>query len=56
MVGHAVFNHQGKTYRLAATDAGDGKLFIIFKDKTSGHETYGAGRFCIPKNLMTKAK
>jgi len=45
LVGHAVFEFQGKTYRLAATDAGGGRLFIIFKDKTASHETYGAGRF-----------
>jgi len=49
LVGHAVFKYQGKVYRLAATDAGDGKLFIIFKDKTAGHETYGAGRFLYPE-------
>lgn len=45
LLGHAVFVVEGKTYRLAATDAGAGKLFLIFKDQTSGHETYGAGRF-----------
>jgi len=45
LVGHAVFEWKGKTYRLAATDAGGGRLFIIFKDKTTSHETYGAGRF-----------
>ena len=45
LVGHAVFEWKGKTYRLAATDAGGGRLFIIFKDKTTAHETYGAGRF-----------
>jgi len=45
LLGHAVFAINGKTYRLAATDAGAGKLFLIFKDKTAGHETYGAGRF-----------
>ncbi len=45
LLGHAVFTISGKTYRLAATNGGDGKLFIIFKDQTTGHETYGAGRF-----------
>lgn len=45
LVGHVVFTHNGKTHRLAATDGGDGKLFIVFKDTTAGHETYGAGRF-----------
>jgi len=24
---------------------GDSELFIMFADRTSGHETYGAGRF-----------
>ena len=45
LLGHAVFRINGNLYRLAATDAGGGKLFLIFKDKTAGHETYGAGRF-----------
>ncbi|MFN8347173.1 MAG: DUF1684 domain-containing protein [Spirosomataceae bacterium] len=45
LLGHAVFTVDGKTYRLAATDAGDGRLFLIFKDQTAGKETYGAGRF-----------
>jgi hypothetical protein len=45
LLGHAVFTVGTQTFRLAATDAGDGKLFLIFKDKTTGHETYGAGRF-----------
>ncbi|MFN4145611.1 MAG: DUF1684 domain-containing protein [Runella sp.] len=45
LLGHVVFEVEGQTYRLAATDAGDGRLFLIFKDKTAGHETYGAGRF-----------
>jgi uncharacterized protein (DUF1684 family) len=42
--GTVVFEHGGKTYRLDAL--GDEKgLFLIFKDQTSGSETYGAGRF-----------
>lgn len=45
LVGHVVFTLNGKTHRLAATDGGGGKLFIVFKDTTAGHETYGAGRF-----------
>lgn len=45
LLGHTVFQLNGHSYRLAATDAGDGKLFLIFKDKTTGKETYGAGRF-----------
>jgi uncharacterized protein (DUF1684 family) len=43
--GAVVFERDGKTYRLDALDEGDGKLFLIFADQTSGKETYGAGRF-----------
>jgi hypothetical protein len=45
LVGYVAFTLNGKTHRLAATDGGGGKLFIVFKDTTAGHETYGAGRF-----------
>lgn len=43
--GVLVFTHGGKTYRLEALDEGDGQLFLIFADRTSGKTTYGAGRF-----------
>jgi uncharacterized protein len=43
--GAVVFEKDGKTYRLEAVDEGDGQLFLIFADRTSGKETYGAGRF-----------
>ncbi|GBD86447.1 hypothetical protein BMS3Abin03_00367 [bacterium BMS3Abin03] len=42
--GQLIFNKDGKTYKLDAIDEGD-KFFIIFADRTSGEETYGAGRF-----------
>lgn len=42
--GTLVFSVNGKEYRLDAVDSDD-ELFIIFKDKTSGKDTYGAGRF-----------
>ncbi|MGK9368254.1 DUF1684 domain-containing protein [Melioribacter sp. Ez-97] len=42
--GALVFEKDGNTYRLDAIDAGE-RLFIVFADKTSGVETYGAGRF-----------
>jgi uncharacterized protein len=42
--GTLVFSKDGKEYRLDAVEEGD-QLFIIFKDATSGKETYGAGRF-----------
>jgi uncharacterized protein (DUF1684 family) len=45
--GALVFTHQGKEARLDAVlespDSTD--LFVMFADATSGHETYGAGRF-----------
>ncbi|MCB1570952.1 MAG: DUF1684 domain-containing protein, partial [Xanthomonadales bacterium] len=45
--GEAVFEHAGKTFELLPvleTEEVD-ELFYIFADKTSGKETYGAGRF-----------
>jgi uncharacterized protein (DUF1684 family) len=45
--GAIVFTKDSKEYRLDAVldgpDADD--LFILFADTTSGHDTYGAGRF-----------
>ena len=39
------FEGGGKPYRLEAlTDGGDG-LFVVFADRTSGHGSYGAGRY-----------
>jgi uncharacterized protein (DUF1684 family) len=45
--GYAVFQLHGKEYRLRPVlEAPDAKeLFFIFRDQTSGKETYGAGRF-----------
>ena len=43
--GAVVFERDGKTHRLQAVDEGDGQLFLIFADRTSGKSTYGAGRF-----------
>lgn len=44
--GALVFDIDGKTYRLdALTEAGEEQFFIIFRDETSGKETYGAGRY-----------
>jgi uncharacterized protein (DUF1684 family) len=39
------FQHAGKTFRLEALDEGEGTLFLVFADRTSGHGSYGAGRF-----------
>lgn len=45
--GKAVFERGGKTYEVQPVlETADAKqLFLIFADKTSGKETYGAGRF-----------
>jgi len=45
--GAVVFNKGGREWRLDTVleQPGDQQLFIMFADGTSGHETYGAGRF-----------
>ena len=43
--GAAVFEWQGKTYRLDALGSVEEGLSFIFGDETNGKETYGAGRF-----------
>ncbi len=45
--GAAVFERGGKTYRVEPVieTPGDTNLFLVFADKTSGKETYGAARF-----------
>jgi uncharacterized protein len=45
--GAVVFVKDGREWRLDAVleEPGDTELFIMFGDATSGHETYGAGRF-----------
>jgi uncharacterized protein len=45
--GAAVFQRAGKTYRIEPVieTPGDKELFLVFADKTSGKETYGAARF-----------
>jgi len=45
--GAAVFQRDGKTYRVEPVieTPGDTELFLVFADKTSGKETYGAARF-----------
>ncbi|HUP05267.1 MAG TPA: DUF1684 domain-containing protein [Bryobacteraceae bacterium] len=45
--GYAAFRLNGQDVRLypVIDDPGDKSLFFIFKDLTSGKETYGAGRF-----------
>ena len=45
--GAVVFTKDGREWRLDTVleSAGDRELFIMFADATSGHETYGGGRF-----------
>ena len=45
--GAVVFMKDGREWRLDAVleQPDDPQLFIMFADATSGHETYGAGRF-----------
>jgi uncharacterized protein (DUF1684 family) len=53
--GYAVFRIRGREYRLypILEEPGAKELFYIFRDLTSGKETYGAGRFLysgLPEN------
>ncbi len=44
--GAVVFEIDGSEHRLdVVAEPGDEQLFIIFGDQTSGHETYGGGRY-----------
>lgn len=44
--GALVFSLDGKEYRIdPILEQGEKDLFIIFKDRTAGHETYGAARY-----------
>ncbi|MBF6024351.1 DUF1684 domain-containing protein [Lysobacter niastensis] len=43
--GVVEFEREGRTFRLEALDEGGDELFLVFADRTSGHGSYGAGRF-----------
>jgi uncharacterized protein (DUF1684 family) len=45
--GAVVFSRDGREWRLQTVleNPADTQLFIMFQDATSGHETYGGGRF-----------
>ena len=43
--GTVTFEKDGKSFTLEAVDQGDHKLFLIYADRTSGHESYAAARF-----------
>jgi uncharacterized protein len=43
--GALEFEREGKAYRIEALDQGESTLSLIIADRTSGHESYGAGRY-----------
>src|SRR5690606_28465734 len=43
--GAVEFEHGGRPYRLEALEGEDGGLFLVFADRTSGHDSYAAGRY-----------
>lgn len=47
--GRVLFEKDGKPYSLEALDEGDGELFFVFADRTSGHQSYPAARFLYAK-------
>jgi uncharacterized protein (DUF1684 family) len=46
-LGVVEFVFGGQPYRLDALESMPGHLWLIFRDGTSGHETYGGGRFLV---------
>jgi len=53
IAGYVLFSLHGQEYRLEAEASPDGTLFIVFRDLTSGKETYPASRFldtAVPKD------
>lgn len=50
--GYAEFERDGKTYRLLGLgDENSESMWFLFADRTSGKETYGAGRFLYSDGL-----
>lgn len=45
--GVVEFTVRGRPYRLDALESTPGHLWLIFRDETSGHETYRGGRFLV---------
>lgn len=43
--GALEFEREGRTFRIEALDEGEGTLFLVFADRTSGHGSYPAGRY-----------
>jgi hypothetical protein len=48
--GALQFEREGKSFSIEALDQGGDTLMLIIADRTSGHDTYGAGRYLdVPK-------
>ena len=43
--GTLSFEKDGKQFTVQAIDEGDHRLFLVFADRTSGHDSYAAARF-----------
>ena len=43
--GTLTFEKDGKSFTVETVDEGDHRLFLVFADRTSGHESYAASRF-----------
>ncbi|CAN5162858.1 DUF1684 domain-containing protein [soil metagenome] len=43
--GTVTFSKDGKSHTLEAIDEGDHRLFLIYADRTSGHQSYAAARY-----------
>lgn len=43
--GTVTFQKDGKAYSLEAIDEGDHRLYLIYADRTSGHDSYPAARY-----------
>jgi uncharacterized protein (DUF1684 family) len=43
--GTLTFDKDGKSFTVETIDEGDHRLFLVFADRTSGHDSYAASRF-----------
>lgn len=43
--GTVTFSKDGKPFTLEAVDEGDRRLFLVYADRSSGHQSYAASRF-----------
>jgi len=55
--GYAEFERDGKSYRLLGLgDENSESVWFLFADRTSGSETYGAGRFLYSDGMPENGK